>query len=174
MVKPATLVTCSGLFNGCKTIRGGERLRPVSNSVGNRLLIRALSDPQTATRLAATQTLGQMGWVATSASPVLVAVAQGDPDLELRRGAVQALSQIARRGQAQAEQWQGWQVGEINHLKDLQQGLDQLLPALEQDQTSWPTKAEDLAALGLASRGLQPVVEDLTQTPTYPMCWMPG
>jgi len=131
------------------------------------LLIRALSDPQTATRLAATQTLGQMGWVATAASPFLVAVAQGDPDLDLRRGAVQALSQIARSGQAQAEQWQGWQVGEINHLKDLQQGLDQLLLALEQDQAPWPTKAQDLAALGLASRGLQPVVEDLTQTPTY-------
>ena len=85
----------------------------------------------------------------------------------MRRNALQAISQIARRGQTEAEQWQGWQVGEINHLKDLQQRLDQLLPALEQDQAPWPTKAEDLAALGLASRGLQPAVEDLTQTPTY-------
>ncbi|HEY9751595.1 MAG TPA: HEAT repeat domain-containing protein, partial [Coleofasciculaceae cyanobacterium] len=62
-------------------------------------LIKALSQAQPSLRLAAAQTLGQMGWVAKSAVPALASISQTDQDLQSRSGAVQALSTIARSGQ---------------------------------------------------------------------------
>ncbi|NJP12453.1 MAG: SUMF1/EgtB/PvdO family nonheme iron enzyme [Leptolyngbyaceae cyanobacterium RU_5_1] len=130
-------------------------------------LATALTEPKASTRLYAAQTLGQLGWLAKSAVPTLVSASQDDADLRVRSHAVQALQAIAQDSQRQSNQVQGWQVKDIQKLKDLKQHLDTTLTTLTKDKTNWATKAKELAALQLARNGLQTQVSQLTDQPTY-------
>lgn len=129
-------------------------------------LASALSADAT-TRLYAAETLGQIGWEAISAVPALVAVSQDDRDPQVRHNAVQALSAIGQSNKTQSEQLQGWQIGEIQNLKDLEQQLDKLLIELEKDSTDWGGKANDLETLRLTRNALQTQLDYLTNQPSY-------
>jgi formylglycine-generating enzyme required for sulfatase activity len=136
-------------------------------------LASALNVDDTITRRYAAETLGQIGQEAKSAVPALVRVSQGDGDPQIRGVAVLALSAIGKNSQADSSQLQGWQIGKIQDLKDLQQQLNQALTALKQDQTDsaalkqWPTKIDDLNTLRLTTDALQTQLDYLTDRPTY-------
>jgi len=119
------------------------------------------------TRLYAAEVLGKIGWEANSAVPDLVSMSRSDRNLQVRSKAVWALSAIAQDGNANAEQWQGWQTGEIRELQDLDQQLDKLLAELKQDKQDWAGKANDLEALRLALNALPSKLRALTEQPSY-------
>jgi hypothetical protein len=129
-------------------------------------LAAALSADAT-TRLYAAETLGQIGWEAKSAVADLVLVSQGDRDLAVRSKAVLALSAIGRDGTVHSQQLKGWQTGDIQDLQNLLQQLNSVFAALEQDQSDWTTKADDLETLRLTRNALQTQLRSLTAQPTY-------
>jgi HEAT repeat protein len=130
-------------------------------------LASALNVDDTITRRYAAETLGQIGQEAKSAVLALVRVSQGDSDPQIRSVAVQALSAIGKNSQANSSQLQGWQIGQIQDLKTLQQQLNQALTALQQDKTDWATKADDLNTLRRAADALQTQLDKLTKQPNY-------
>ena len=143
---------------------GAQKALQQCGEVAVEPLASALTNPTT--RLYAAETLGQMGWQATSAVPALVRASKNS-NLEVRSRAIQALSAIAQNSQEYSKQLQGWQIGEIQELQDLQQKLNELLTALKADKTNWITKVNDLGDLQNAHDGLQTQLDFLTNQPTY-------
>lgn len=127
----------------------------------------ALNNPVADTRLYAAQTLGQIGWEAKAAVPILVSTVKGDANIEVRDNAVRALHLIVQDSQKASEHWQGWQIKDIQQLQTLKQQLDDLRTVLEKDKKAWQTKAADLEILRLASQQLQTQIDSFTDRPTY-------
>lgn len=127
----------------------------------------ALNNPIAGARLYAAQTLGQIGWEAKAAVPILVSTVKGDANTQVRHNAVTALDQIARSSRKASEHWQDWQTKDIQQLQALKQQLDNLRTVLEQDKKDWQTKAADLETLRLASQQLQAQIDSFTDRPTY-------
>ncbi|MGC8711882.1 MAG: HEAT repeat domain-containing protein [Leptodesmis sp.] len=127
----------------------------------------ALNNPVANTRLYAAQTLGQIGWEAKAAVPILVSTVKGDANTQVRHNAVSALNLIVQGSQKASEHWQGWQIKDIQQLQTLKQQLDDLRTGLEKDKKAWQTKAADLETLRLASQQLQTQINSFTDRPTY-------
>jgi len=130
-------------------------------------LASALSADAVKTRLYTAETLGQLGWEATSAVPALVSVSQGDRDPQVRSHAVQALSAIGQSSSNHSDQLQSWQIGEIQNLQELAQQLDKSLAELEKDKQDWAGKVGDLDSLRRTRNRLQNQLRNLTNQPSY-------
>ncbi len=135
----------------------------------------ALTDPNPVVRRYAAQTLGKIGRDAKTGAQGLKTTSQEDADPQVRSNAVQALSAIARDVQAHSDRLQGWQTGEIQDLKTLNEQLDSVLNTLEKDKSKWQTKAQDLETLRLTRNALQSRLRDVTDQPSYRVVsWVQG